>query len=386
MRDLLVMPGSGAYRVLARSRMLRLAGVDVETPLLIPAVSSRALGPIEVTDGRRTVRKPASAVHTDVLIRRIDGALLVSAHDIQRRLVDNAGAFQRGFKASAYATVKVMFIDSGWYEKGVEDSTSYWYPRTGQEPNARPTRARSTKGLRKRAPKRVPGPFGPDEWAQTIDSLDPDIPAVVVSWDHHGTYGRQIRAAQDFFGSRDSLSSDLLLKPPKKERYYNFTELSAADAQHLAAFGVIGVTEKELGDNLRARLVAIADLRRLLDGASVDAPIHVFGGLDPLLTPLYVAAGAEIFDGLTWLRYGFHDGLSISTDQAVVMSKSYDKRFSRCSTQMQMANLTEMEQLAQELKAFVARGCDWSKLPHEDVLRPAHEAFEIALKGSKNGR
>ena len=35
----------------------------------------------------------------------------------------------------------------------------------------------------------------------------------------------------------------------------------------------------------------VAKLRELLDRADVDVPIHVFGALDPLYTPLYYAAG-----------------------------------------------------------------------------------------------
>jgi hypothetical protein len=36
--------------------------------------------------------------------------------------------------------------------------------------------------------------------------------------------------------------------------------------------------------------------------------IHVLGGLDPFMTPLYFLAGADVIDSLTWLRMGFTDG------------------------------------------------------------------------------
>jgi hypothetical protein len=56
---------------------------------------------------------------------------------------------------------------------------------------------------------------------------------------------------------------------------------------------------------MSARVAFVAALRDGLDNAGVDVPIHVFGGLDPQMTPLYCAAGADIFDGLSWLRYAF---------------------------------------------------------------------------------
>ena len=56
------------------------------------------------------------------------------------------------------------------------------------------------------------------------------------------------------------------------------------------------------------RMRNIAKLRQALDANDVKAPIHVFGSLDAMTTVLYFVAGAEIFDGLTWLRFGFHGG------------------------------------------------------------------------------
>jgi hypothetical protein len=37
----------------------------------------------------------------------------------------------------------------------------------------------------------------------------------------------------------------------------------------------------------------------------------VFGSLDTVTTPMYFLAGADIFDGLTWLRFAFHAGNTV---------------------------------------------------------------------------
>ena len=52
----------------------------------------------------------------------------------------------------------------------------------------------------------------------------------------------------------------------------------------------------------------IAQIRRALDGVGLDTPLHVFGSLDTVTTPMYFMAGADIFDGLTWLRFAFYNG------------------------------------------------------------------------------
>ncbi|WP_439373037.1 hypothetical protein [Bradyrhizobium sp. DASA03120] len=72
-------------------------------------------------------------------------------------------------------------------------------------------------------------------------------------------------------------------------------------------FDIVGVTEKEAGDTFFERLAFVARLRALLDANNVHKPIHVFGGLDPFMTPLYFLAGADVVDGLTWLRMAFSD-------------------------------------------------------------------------------
>lgn len=48
-----------------------------------------------------------------------------------------------------------------------------------------------------------------------------------------------------------------------------------------------------------------------MDKVTLDIPIHIFGSLDTINTPLYFLAGADIFDGLTWLRFAFHEGYTM---------------------------------------------------------------------------
>jgi hypothetical protein len=50
---------------------------------------------------------------------------------------------------------------------------------------------------------------------------------------------------------------------------------------------------------------AIAKIRREMNRNDINIPIHVFGSLDPVTTPLYYMSGADIFDGLSWLRFIF---------------------------------------------------------------------------------
>jgi hypothetical protein len=352
---------TGRRSVLARSRRLLLAGAAVETPLLVPAMSSKALGPIELRQSGSAELVPASLVHSEAFLSGIDEALLISAYDVHFNYLTDADRFRSGFASSAYAGLKLLMIDSGWYEKSVGPASGNWYHEVGP-----------------------PQPFEEDDFVRLVDDLDADVRAVVVSWDHAGTYEEQIDAAQAFFGAkgRDRFSSSILLKPQGRRQHLDLSEVSSAVAGRLRAFDVVGVTEKELGDSFVKRLTTLARLRILLDEASVDAPIHVFGGLDPLLTPLYFAAGAEIFDGLSWLRYAFSDGQIISRESLPLIQGHYAKRFSLAVAHVQLQNLDEIRDLSGGLKVFLHQSLDWSKLRRGEMLRPAFEAMESALGGS----
>lgn len=77
-------------------------------------------------------------------------------------------------------------------------------------------------------------------------------------------------------------------------------------------FHALGVTEKELGGNFKERMINIARIRKALNGVGLEnMPIHIFGSLDTVSTPLYFVAGADIFDGLTWLRFAYYKGMTI---------------------------------------------------------------------------
>jgi len=94
----------------------------------------------------------------------------------------------------------------------------------------------------------------------------------------------------------------------------------------LRGFDIVAVTEKELGNTLLQRLRMLKLLRELLDRTKVSAPLHVFGGLDPLLTPLYVACGAEIVDGVGWLRYAYLEDGAHHLETRALLDLDLDSR------------------------------------------------------------
>jgi hypothetical protein len=201
----------------------------------------------------------------------IAGSVLISAYDIRYHGVD-----------PARFNVQLIIVDSGGYETLVDEEGKL---RGGNADHAS-------------------FPWSPNLHAQTLAMIDVACPVVAVSYDRTElAIGAQINAA---LAARDPrLGSAFLLKPKNDETLT--IESIASHAARLRDFDIVGVTEKEAGSSFFERLTFVARLRTLLDANEVDKPIHVFGGLDPFMTPLYFLAGADIVDGLTWLRMAFSD-------------------------------------------------------------------------------
>ena len=340
--------------MLTRSRQLSLGnGVKFSTPLLVPSMSSIAVAPVPLgstPDGQPKLMH-YSEIHSEILTSELEESLLVSAYDIEHGLLAHVDAFQAGFRQSKYARPRLLVIDSGGYEK------------QGTPPGSQfPGRAGGSL------------PWEKEDYVRVIDSLDRDVAPAVVSWDSREPYAEQIQRARDFFGNREHLGSVFLLKPPEGSDYHNPETLSLENVALLGKFDIIGVTEREIGESIHDRLVNIARLRKSLDAAEVTIPIHVFGGLDPLLTPLYFAAGAEIFDGLGWLRYAYREGVAMHWTAGGLLSGNVKERRRSAEITVWRQNLTEIRQLSTKMQQFAEPGGGW------DVFGRRSESLQAAIE------
>ena len=343
---------------LARSSDVEVApGRVVQTPVLVPSLSSKGFAPVEIEE--RAV--PAPAAYLELLGTALTDGLLISSFDIHYGQLERDGLVAN-FSTSPYARPALLIVDSGWYEARL------WADVGEPYEDAREAQ-----------------PWHYEDFEAVVESLDSEMSAVLVNWDAEHpsrgqpSYEEQIARAQEFFEKHSRFRSDFLLKPERMSKWHHFDKL-VPHAARLKAFDIVGVTEKELGDTITDRLVALAYLRRAMDEARVHRPIHVFGGLDPLYTPLYFAAGAEVFDGLSWLRYSYSDGLAVYREAEILMKEQFDKRFPLALGSIQLANLDVLRKLTGDLKVFASRGSDWSVLPNGELLRRAYVRMEAALQ------
>jgi len=298
--------------MLAAQRTLSAQGRKIaETPLLVPSFSSKGF--------------PQLSEIVRVCSEYITDCALVSAYDVHYKHLDEAPL---GFPA-------FWILDSGGYEAGTLEELSELHYSAHK-----------------------PEKWEPEFLTAVLDQWSPGVPTVAVSYDNpvrRISLEQQIEEALQLFDGR-RLGREFLVKPETKDQSRIHASRIGSVVGKLGEFDVLGITEKELGYSLFDRVKRIAKIRRSLDAAGLQIPIHVFGTLDMVSTPLYFLAGADIFDGLTWLRFAYRDGLAIyMRDLAAVEPKHFGCRINDLEVRPRVlwSNLQEIWRLGHSMRMYL---------------------------------
>ena len=242
------------------------------TPMLVPSFSSCA--DIDVWNTIRSTRK------------FIRNQILISAYDVQ---------YQHGTIPSL-RNLELIFLDSGGYECGKDDSRLF-----------------------------PSGVVSPREWTREIferiairwPRFPRNPPTVIINFDHPNLrkpLDEQIMNAREFFRKQDGVLREFLIKPETRRSKKLNIDGILSGLPKMKRFDILGFAEKDLGNSVHDRMIAISKIRSSMDEQRIKKPIHIFGSLDPVTTPLYFISGADIFDGLSWLRFSFHNADAYYTE------------------------------------------------------------------------
>jgi hypothetical protein len=321
--------------MLAKRRHLILNGVEVErTPLLVPSFSSKGFSDVN------KIVEYSSELITDVA--------LVSAYDLHHKFVTDPFTFPA-----------MIFLDSGGYEASKDQELS-------------------DTGDREHAPK----PWTREMHEAQLAAWNSTVPCVFISFDspkERLSIDEQIKRAKSMAPDRSGFLREILLKPETTSQIRLHMKDIVAKVHALAEFDVIGVTEKEVGNSLTDRMKNIGMLRNALTKAGLDTPIHVFGSLDTITTPLYFLAGADIFDGLTWLRYAYHEGNTIYKQNFGALKFGASVNSDLVNAHCWNSNYYYMKSMESEMRRFL-NGNDFGAFQyHAEFFRKSLETVMEAL-------
>lgn len=325
------------------------SGVNLQTPLLIPSFSSKGFSRSK-KDGKSEIGK-ILATSGEFLTE----SFLISAYDVFYGDIPQPRDLP--------FTPELIFLDSGGYEISTDRDYSSVID-----------------------PLPAPEPWDLPKLKSVLNKWPDEIPLVIVSYDHHHERKplvEQLADARELFRDYPQHLHLLLLKPATEAQTLLEEVIKAviADATQLGSFDIIGVTEKELGRSMLDRMVQIARLRQAMDDAGVEIPIHVFGSMDPVSVCLYYVSGAELFDGLTWIRYGYDDdGKCIYTHNLGVLKYGINVPDDQVKSRAMAGNYYYLQELQRKLREFeVTR--KWEKLsPHNILVQDACDSLNTRLK------
>lgn len=323
--------------MLAKRRTLKVGNsFSVSTPLLLPSFSSKGFPKV-----KSTLKAMAEYIADEVLI---------SAYDLHYLLIEPPFDF-----------ASTIFVDSGGYEASKDSELSETFEGA-----------------------HIPREWSPEMYVEIIAKWSSASPTVFVSYDHpknRQSTADQIERAKALKLPNKNSSRALLIKPESKDAKRLHLKDIIPVVRDMTDFSAIGVTEKEIGNSILDRMMNIAVLRREIDCHFNNMPIHIFGSLDTLSTYLYFIAGADIFDGLTWLRYAFSNGdtiyrhnfgaltLPISTNSEIVEGRCWSH------------NYQYMQQMRLEMWKFIADGNFEHFGKHHVLIKGAYESMAAALAG-----
>ncbi len=126
----------------------------------------------------------------------------------------------------------------------------------------------------------------------------------------------------------------------------------------------------------------IATLRMALDKAGMDTPIHIFGSLDTVTTPMYFLAGADVFDGLTWLRFAYREGYTIYKHNYGALKLGIREKSYMVDARCWFDNYAYLGEMELEMRRFLKNYDFRSFKYHRDEFRETYETVAEAVEGS----
>lgn len=291
------------------SRTRQIGIVDTRTPLIVPSFSSRGF--------------PQVGHIYDELRGHLFGVCLISASDISEGLIPS------DFTNDA----NVVVVDSGRYE---QDESAFGYSECSIPPST-------------------------SEWSRsayhsTIGTRLKEVAnRIVVNYDRCAEIAAQIASADEDFAHAPRAAKDFLIKPELPGQLVNVAKLRRFTSD-LVSYEVIGVTARELGDSLADRCRSIVMMRDTLDEAGLDSPIHVFGAIRPCEVLAYFFCGADIFDGLSWLKLALRNDRNLHIEEVAFEEFNWNLPDDELKYEERAANLRFLFRLQEDLQAYALHG------------------------------
>jgi hypothetical protein len=280
---------------------------ELETPLLVPSFSSKGIQNI-------------GKLHY-YLKDSLADASLISAYDLHHSFIQHDNIFE----------TDIVFVDSGGYERNQDHDLSEIY-----------------------SVDYVPKSWTFEMYEEEVNKIEPIANMVLVNYDVKEPIPlyEQVELARNHFRNYPSFTSDFLCKPIAKGKPIDVENL-ISHIHLLSNFNILGLTEKELGGSVLERCTNIYRIRLALNKVNMNMPLHIFGCLDPINILVYFLSGADIFDGLSWLRFAFNENTPTYFNNHAILSGKWHLDDLEARVLMYSENIQQLSNLKMKMVEFI---------------------------------
>lgn len=168
---------------------------------------------------------------------------------------------------------------------------------------------------------------------------------------------------------------DVLLHVPLE---YDITRLVNEIIPYLSKIDIIGLTEKEIAPTWVRGIQFIHAFKQAFDRLDLSAPpIHLFGCLDPKSVTYFTLAGVSMFDGLSWLRYFFHNRTTLYRREFEFLGDFQGIQLTQdIDTAISLHNMNEMQQLHADLNFQLVMDDDSLFIDEKRILQTIFTKLE----------
>lgn len=144
----------------------------------------------------------------------------------------------------------------------------------------------------------------------------------------------------------------------KNVNHIKIGELIENIKENLDIIDFIGFTEKDF-KNIYSATSFIYKVRSKLNLLNKYVPIHIFGCMEPRsIKPLFLA-GADIFDGISWLRYSLNNGYACHRkeyERNAIMENIIELNSQDIQKEMYKDNVLSIETMSSDLAYMIGVG------------------------------
>lgn len=292
--------------------------IDIPTPLLVPSFSSAQFD--DIGNLHRKLRE------------YITDASLVGGYDLH----------YENIKRDEIWVSDVVFIDSGTFEYRGQFSSKklkdWTFEYVSQVPSENPKK-----------------PWSSSMYSAVIDALEPLSKVVLTNFDQKEPLEDQISYAKNLFSKYSDYGTCFLCRPTDKGSSTIDIKGLIENISLIKSFNILGITEKELGNSVLERCEHILMVRKALDTNGLMLPIHIFGCLDPLSILPYFLCGADIFDGLAWLKWIFHENVAIYINNSPLLTGNWSESNQNTNLIAYVKNCEELRKLRDAMRRFTLK-------------------------------